>query len=166
MQPIKRTGLIYGIIAVLLFAIVTVSLAMVLLTGCAERDFDAQSNDSEEEAVITDVPDLSRGYLPVLNQDALSREMATPEGTSGGLMSHQWKVEGEVTELDEEDNIAVLSADAEDPYYRYLNNPVAFSIDSELEIAVGDRVQVIFLPPGSGETVIHPSDLTILPKAQ
>lgn len=58
-----------------------------------------------------DVADLPHEHLPVLNSDALSRETATPEGTSGGLMSHQWKVEGVVVELDERNNIAALSVD-------------------------------------------------------
>ena len=112
------------------------------------------------------VTDLPRGYLPVLNLDALSGEMATPEGVSGGLMSHQWEVEGEVAELDKKNDVAVLSVDVEDPYFRYLNNPVAFSVDSRPEIVVGDRVRMTFLPHGSEETIIRPNNLTVLSKAQ
>ena len=62
-------------------------------------------------------------------------------------MTHQWKVEGEVTELDEKNDVAVLSVDVEDPYFRYLNNPVAFSVDCRPEIIVGDRVRVTFCLP-------------------
>ncbi len=146
--------------------LVSLSFATAFLFGCAGHDSGTQSNDLEEEAATMDVTDLPHEHLPVLNSDALSRETATPEGTSGGLMSHQWKVEGEVVELDERNNIAVLSVDVEDSYYRYLNNPVAFSTDLKSEIVVGDRVQVTFLPPGSEETIVHPNDLTILSKAQ
>lgn len=146
--------------------LVSLSFATAFLFGCAGRDSGTQSNDLKEEVAAMDVADLPHEHLPVLNSDALSRETATPEGTSGGLMSHQWKVEGEVVELDERNNIAALSVDVEDSYYRYLNNPVAFSTDAKPDIAVGDRVQVTFLPPGSEETIIRPSDLMFVSKAQ
>ena len=147
-------------------ALVPLSFAAVFLIGCVEYVSDTQSNDSKEEVATMDVTDLPHEYLPVLNLDALSKETATPEGASGGLMSHQWKVEGEVIELDERNDVAVLSIDAENPYFQYLNNPVAFSIDSESKITVGDRARVTFLPPDSEETIVSPSDLTILSKAQ
>ena len=160
MQSIAKTAsLIYGVTVVLLFA-------LAFLVGCGECDSGAQSSDSEEGAAAMGVTDLPRGYLPVLNLDALSGEMATPEGVSGGLMSHQWEVEGEVAELDKKNDVAVLSVDVEDPYFRYLNNPVAFSVDSRPEIVVGDRVRMTFLPPGSEETIIRPNNLTVLSKAQ
>ena len=147
-------------------ALMSLSFVAVFLVSCAERDSGAQYNDSEEGVAIVDVTDLSHEYSPILNSDAFFGETVTPEGASGGLMSHQWKVEGEVTELDKKNDVAVLSVDVEDPYFGYLNNPVAFLVDSGPEIVVGDRVRVTFLPPGSEETIIHPSDLTVLQEAQ
>ena len=81
-------------------------------------------------------------------------------------MSHQWRVEGEVAELDERNNVAVLSVDDEDLYFRYLNNPIAVSVEGESGVSVGDRVQVTFLPPGSEERILYPSDLTVLSEPQ
>lgn len=146
--------------------LVPLSFAAVFLIGCVECVSDTQSSDSKEGVATVDVTDLPHEYLPVLNLDALSRETSIPEGASGGLMTHQWKVEGEVIELDEKNDVAVLSVDVEDPYFRYLNNPVAFSVDCRPEIIVGDRVRVTFLPPGSEETIIRPSDLTVLQTSQ
>ena len=153
---------IFGVAAVLLLTAV----AAYCFDGCVACNSNTQAHDSEERVAATDVTDLPHEYLPVLNLDALSRETSIPEGASGGLTTHQWKVEGEVAELDEKNDVAVLSVDVEDPYFRYLNSPVAFSVDCRPEIIVGDRVRVTFLPPGSEETIIRPSDLTVLQTSQ
>ena len=137
---------------------------LVGLTGCAGSD--KGDIDAENEMSTIGVNDAPRSYSPVLNIAALSDADDVPEGSSVGLMSHQWRVEGEVVELDKRNNVAVLSVDEEDPYLRYLNSPIAVSVESESEICVGDRVQVVFLPPGSEETIVYPSDLTIFPEAQ
>ena len=158
----KMAKPIFGVAAVFLLTAV----ATYCFDGCVACSSNTQAHDSEAGAAATDVTDLPHEYLPVLNLDALSRETSIPEGASGGLMTHQWKVEGEVTELDEKNDVAVLSVDVEDPYFRYLNNPVAFSVDCRPEIIVGDRVRVTFLPPGSEETIIRPSDLTVLQTSQ
>lgn len=81
-------------------------------------------------------------------------------------MSHQWRVEGEVAELDARNNVAVLSVDDEGPCFWYLNNPIAVSVEGESGVSVGDRVRVMFLPPGSEETILYPSDLTVLSEPQ
>lgn len=134
------------------------------LAGCAAPD--KGSADVERETSNVSVSDAPRSYSPILNAAALSDVSGVPEGSSGGLMSHQWRVEGEVAELDERNNVAVLSVDDEDPYFRYLNNPIAVSVEGESGVSVGDRVQVTFLPPGSEETILYPSDLTVLSEPQ
>lgn len=106
-----------------------------------------------------DVTDLSHEHLPVLNSDALSRETATPEGTSGGLMSHQWEVSGQVVACDEESGAVAVSVDSDNDYAQYLNSPILVSTGNEAGFAVGDGVVITFLPPGSEETVLHPSNL-------
>ena len=134
------------------------------LAGCAAPD--KGSADVERETSNVSVSDAPRSYSPILNAAALSDGSGVPGGSSGGLMSHQWRVEGEVAELDERNNVAVLSVDDEGLYFRYLNNPIAVSVEGESGVSVGDRVQVTFLPPGSEETILYPSDLTILSEPQ
>lgn len=134
------------------------------LAGCATPD--KGSADVERETSNVSVSDAPRSYSPILNAAALSDVSGVPEGSSGGLMSHQWKVEGEVAELDERNNVAVLSVDDEDLYFQYLNSPIAVSVEGKSGVSVGDRVQVTFLPPGSEETILYPSDLTVLSEPQ
>lgn len=139
--------------------LVSLSFATAFLFGCAGHDSGTQSNDLEEEAATMDVTDLPHEHLPVLNSDALSRETATPEGTSGGLMSHQWEVSGQVVACDEESGAVAVSVDSDNDYAQYLNSPILVSAGNEAGFAVGDGVVITFLPPGSEETVLHPSNL-------
>lgn len=139
--------------------LVSLSFATAFLFGCAGHDSGTQSNDLEEEAATMDVTDLPHEHLPVLNSDALSRETATPEGTSGGLMSHQWEVGGQVVACDEESGAVAVSVDSDNDYAQYLNSPILVSAGNEAGFAVGDGVVITFLPPGSEETVLHPSNL-------
>ena len=139
--------------------LVLLSFATAFLFGCAGHDSGTQSNDLEEEAAAMDVTDLPHEHLPVLNSDALSRETATPEGTSGGLMSHQWEVSGQVVACDEESGAVAVSVDSDNDYAQYLNSPILVSAGNEAGFAVGDGVVITFLPPGSEETVLHPSNL-------
>lgn len=137
------------------------------LTGCVSLSSDGDASIAGDSASRIDAIEQPHEYLPVLNLDALSGETATLEGASGGLMSHRWNVKGEVIELDAGADVAIVSVDSDDDYLQYLNSPIAVSLEEMgLEPAVGDEVQVMFLPPGSEETVVHPSGLTILSKAQ
>lgn len=137
---------------------------LVGLVGCASSE--KSDADAENEASSISVNDVSRIYLPILNVVALSNVDEAPEGSSGGLMSHQWKVKGAVVELDKKAGIAIVSVDSDDDYLRYLNNPIAVSVEGESGVAVGEKVLVTFLPPSSEETIVHPSDLVVLPEGQ
>lgn len=103
--------------------------------------------------------DTPQDHLPVLNSKALSELKGTPEGTSGGLMSHQWEVSGQVVACDEESGAVAVSVDSDNDYAQYLNSPILVSTGNEARFAVGDGVVITFLPPGSEETVLHPSSL-------
>lgn len=105
------------------------------------------------------VNDTPQDHLPVLNSKALSELKGTPEGMSGGLMSHHWEVSGQVVACDEESGAVAVSVDSDNDYAQYLNSPILVSVGSEAGFAVGDRVQITFLPPSSEETVLHSSNL-------
>ena len=74
-------------------------------------------------------------------------------------MSHQWKVSGRVVACDEESGTVAVSIDSDSDYAQYLNSPILVSVGNEAGFAVGDGVVITFLPPGSEETVLHPSSL-------
>ena len=130
-----------------------------LLAGCAWQETNATSGELGEREAAVEVADAPREHLPVLNSEALSQLQGSPEGTSGGLMSHQWNVGGEVVACDEENGIIVVSVDSDNCYFQYLNSPILISAGHETKFAVGDKVLAAFLPPGSEETVVHPSSL-------
>ena len=136
---------------------------LVGLTGCAGSD--KGDIDAENEMSTIGVNDAPRSYSPVLNIAALSDADEVPEGSSGGLMSHQWRVEGEVVGLDKKAGVAIVLVDSDDDYLQYLNNPIAVSVEGESGVAVGEKVLVTFLP-SSEETIVHPSDLVVLPEGQ
>lgn len=137
---------------------------LVGLVGCASSD--KSDTDAENEVSNVSVNDVPRSFLPILNVAALSDVDEAPEGSSGGLMSHQWEVKGAVVELDKKAGIAIVSVDSDDDYLQYLNNPIAVSVEGESGVAVGERVLVTFLPPSSEETIVHPSDLAVLSEGQ
>ena len=137
---------------------------LVGLVGCASSD--KSDTDAENEVPNVSVNDVSRSYLPILNVAALSDVDGVPEGSSGGLMSHQWKVKGEVVGLDKKAGIAIVLVDSDDDYLQYLNNPIAVSVEGESGVVVGEKVAVTFLPPSSEETIVRPSCLTVLSESQ
>lgn len=136
---------------------------LVGLVGCASSD--KSDTDAENEVSNVSVNDVPRSFLPILNAAALSDVDKAPEGSSGGLMSHQWKVKGEVVGLDKKAGVAIVLVDSDDDYLQYLNNPIAVSVEGESGVAVGEKVLVTFLP-SSEETIVHPSDLVVLPEGQ
>ena len=71
-----------------------VLLSFAFLTACNWKEADVSSSECEEEMSEMKVNDTPQDHLPVLNSKALSELKGTPEGTSGGLMSHQWEVSG------------------------------------------------------------------------
>ena len=102
------------------------------------------------------VNDTPQDHLPVLNSKALSELKGTPEGMSGGLMSHQWEASGRVVACDEESGTVAVSIDSDNDYAQYLNSPILVSVGNEAGFfAVGDGVVITFLPPAAEETVLH-----------
>lgn len=71
-----------------------VLLSFAFLTACNWKEADVSSSECEEEMSEMKVNDTPQDHLPVLNSKALSERKGTPEGMSGGLMSHQWEVSG------------------------------------------------------------------------
>lgn len=136
-----------------------VLLSFAFLTACNWKEADVSSSECEEEMSEMKVNDTPQDHLPVLNSKALSELKGTPEGTSGGLMSHQWEVSGQVVACDEEGGVVAVSVDSDNDYAQYLNSPILVSAGNEAGFAVGDGVVITFLPPGSEETVLHPSNL-------
>lgn len=140
-------------------ALAVISLFWVVLPGCVEQGPIEGSDKAGENTEVMEVNDIPQDHLPVLNSKAMSELKETPEGTSGGLMSHQWKVSGQVVACDEESGTAAVSVDSDNDYAQYLNSPILVSAGHEAGFAVGDRVQITFLPPSSEETVLHSSNL-------
>jgi hypothetical protein len=136
-----------------------VLLSFAFLTACNWKEADVSSSECEEEMSEMKVNDTPQDHLPVLNSKALSERKGTPEGMSGGLMSHQWEVSGQVVACDEESGAVAVSVDSDNDYAQYLNSPILVSAGNEAGFAVGDGVVITFLPPGSEETVLHPSNL-------
>lgn len=136
-----------------------VLLSFAFLTACNWKEADVSSSECEEEMSEMKANDTPQDHLPVLNSKALSELKGTPEGTSGGLMSHQWEVSGQVVACDEESGAVAVSVDSDNDYAQYLNSPILVSTGNEARFAVGDGVVITFLPPGSEETVLHPSSL-------
>ncbi len=136
-----------------------VLLSFAFLTACNWKEADVSSSECEEEMSEMKANDTPQDHLPVLNSKALSELKGTPEGTSGGLMSHQWEVSGQVVACDEESGAVAVSVDSDNDYAQYLNSPILVSTGNEARFAVGDGVVITFLPPGSEETVLHPSNL-------
>lgn len=136
-----------------------VLLSFAFLTACNWKEADVSSSECEEEMSEMKANDTPQDHLPVLNSKALSELKGTPEGTSGGLMSHQWEVSGQVVACDEESGAVAVSVDSDNDYAQYLNSPILVSTGNEAGFAVGDGVVITFLPPGSEETVLHPSSL-------
>ena len=136
-----------------------VLLSFAFLTACNWKEADVSSSECEEEMSEMKVNDTPQDHLPVLNSKALSERKGTPEGMSGGLMSHQWEVSGQVVACDEESCAVAVSVDSDNDYAQYLNSPILVSAGNEAGFAVGDGVVITFLPPGSEETVLHPSNL-------
>lgn len=136
-----------------------VLLSFAFLTACNWKEADVSSSECEEEMSEMKANDTPQDHLPVLNSKALSELKGTPEGTSGGLMSHQWEVSGQVVACDEEGGAVAVSVDSDNDYAQYLNSPILVSAGNEAGFAVGDGVVITFLPPGSEETVLHPSNL-------
>lgn len=83
------------------------------------------------------VNDTPQDHLPVLNSKALSELKGTPEGTSGGLMSHQWEVSGQVVACDEESGAVAVSVDSDNDYAQYLNSPILVSAGNEADLPWG-----------------------------
>lgn len=140
-------------------ALAVISLFWVVLPGCVEQGPIEGSDKAGENTEVMEVNDIPQDHLPVLNSKAMSELKETPEGTSGGLMSHQWKVSGQVVACDEESGTVAVSVDSDNDYAQYLNSPILVSAGHEAGFAVGDRVQITFLPPSSEETVLHSSNL-------
>ena len=136
-----------------------VLLSFAFLTACNWKEADVSSSECEEEMSEMKVNDTPQDHLPVLNSKALSERKGTPEGMSGGLMSHQWEVSGQVVACDEESGAVAVSVDSDNDSAQYLNSPILVSAGNEAGFAVGDGVVITFLPPGSEETVLHPSNL-------
>lgn len=136
-----------------------VLLSFAFLTACNWKEADVSSSECEEEMSEMKANDIPQDHLPVLNSKALFELKGTPEGTSGGLMSHQWEVSGQVVACDEESGAVAVSVDSDNDYAQYLNSPILVSAGNEAGFAVGDGVVITFLPPGSEETVLHPSNL-------
>lgn len=136
-----------------------VLLSFAFLAACNWKEADVSSSECEEEMSEMKANDTPQDHLPVLNSKALSELKGTPEGTSGGLMSHQWEVSGQVVACDEEGGAVAVSVDSDNDYAQYLNSPILVSAGNEAGFAVGDGVVITFLPPGSEETVLHPSNL-------
>lgn len=141
-------------------ALAVISLFLVVLPGCVEQGPIEGSDKAGENTEVMEVNDIPQDHLPVLNSKALSEVKETPEGTSGGLMSHQWKVSGRVVACDKESGTVAVSIDSDNDYAQYLNSPILVSVGNEAGFAVGDGVVITFLPPGSEETVLHPGSLT------
>lgn len=140
-------------------ALAVIFLSLVVLPGCVEQGPIEGSDKAGENTEVMEVNDIPQNHLPVLNSKALSEMRETPEGTSGGLMSHQWEVSGRVVACDEESGTVAVSIDSDNDYAQYLNSPILVSVGNEAGFAVGDEVVITFLPPGSEETVLHPSSL-------
>lgn len=155
----NRVGVIGGWRAAFLPALAVISLYLVVLPGCVEQGPIEGSDKAGENTEVMEVNDIPQDHLPVLNSKALSERRETPEGTSGGLMSHQWKVSGRVVACDEESGTVTVSVDGDNDYAQYLNSPILVSVGNEAGFAVGDGVVITFLPPGSEEIVLYPSSL-------
>lgn len=155
----NRVGVIGGWRAAFLPALAVISLFLVVLPGCVEQGPIEGSDKAGENTEVMEVNDIPQDHLPVLNSKALSELKGTPEGMSGGLMSHQWEVSGQVVACDEESGAVAVSVDSDNDYAQYLNSPILVSAGNEAGFAVGDGVVITFLPPGSEETVLHPSNL-------
>lgn len=155
----NRTGSSSSQRAVVWSIFAMLALSLFVLPGCIVQESAEDSDKAGENTEAMEVNDAPQDHLPVLNSEALSELEGAPEGTSGGLMSHQWRVSGQVVAFDEESGTLAVSVDSDNDCDQYLNSPILVSAGHEAGFVVGGRVQITFLPPGSEETVLHPSNL-------
>ena len=113
-----------------------VLLSFAFLTACNWKEADVSSSECEEEMSEMKVNDTPQDRLPVLNSKALSELKGTPEGMSGGLMSHQWEVSGQVVACDEESGAVAVSVDSDNDYAQYLNSPILVSAGKDRKSVV------------------------------